>query len=145
MLGSSPYEAKPKDDNVEASSSAEQEWGRENGPIVPNPNFAPTPWRRFEWGNEEEAQGPEPEPTSWGRSRLTRSPRRGEPPSPSSSRSHSPDQCDKMMKNQEVRKAMEKNLQAKGRMKGNLRESQRIRMTRTVTKRLQVMRSFLKT
>ena len=74
----------------EESSSVEQEWGQANDPLLSNPNFAPTPWRRFEWGNETEAQGPEPEPISWGRGR----PRRSSSPSDSSSssRSHSPDQ-----------------------------------------------------
>jgi hypothetical protein len=107
-------------ENKEGSSSAEQEWGQEYGPLVQNPNFAPTPWRRFEWGNAVEEEGPEPEPASWGRSRLSR---RGGPPSPSSSRSHSPDQGEKKKKDQEAKKAMEKKLQAMGKMKVNLREA----------------------
>ena len=76
-------------EDLGGSSSAEPEWGHETGPLVTNPNFARTPWRRFEWGNETDAQGQEPEPTSWGRSRQRSS------SSSSSSRSHSPDQLDK--------------------------------------------------
>ncbi len=71
---------------AEQSSSVEPDCGRANGPLVPDPNFAPMPWRRFEWGNALDRQGPEPEPTSWGRSCPKCS------PSPSSSRSSSPDQ-----------------------------------------------------
>jgi hypothetical protein len=76
-------------EDLGGSSSAEPEWGHETGPLVPDKNFARTPWRRFEWGNETDVQGPEPEPTSWGRSRYRSS------SSSSSSRSHSPDQLDK--------------------------------------------------
>jgi hypothetical protein len=91
-LGCSPYELrtgrKPGDSDLGESSSAVPEWGQDSGSLAPNPNFAPTPWGRFEWGNGAEAQGPEPEPTSWGGSRPQHS------PSPSSSHSNSPDQLD---------------------------------------------------
>jgi hypothetical protein len=50
------------------------EWGQPYGPLASDPNFAPTPWRRFEWNGSENTQGPELEPTSWGRSRPKRSP-----------------------------------------------------------------------
>jgi hypothetical protein len=53
--------------------SAAPEWGQENGPLAPDPNFAPTPWRRFSW-NAVDAEGPEPEPIGWGRGRPKRSP-----------------------------------------------------------------------
>jgi hypothetical protein len=43
------------------------EWGQLHGPLTPDPNFAPTHWRRFEWGDHE-IPGPEPEPTAWGSS-----------------------------------------------------------------------------
>ncbi len=36
---------------AEQSSSVEPVWGQANGPLVQDPNFAPTPWSRFEWGN----------------------------------------------------------------------------------------------
>jgi hypothetical protein len=54
--------------------SSSLEWGQSHGPLLPDPNFAPTPWRRFEWGDDGEIPGPEPEPTAWGRSRLRSSP-----------------------------------------------------------------------
>jgi hypothetical protein len=50
------------------------EWGQSYGPLVPDSNFAPTQWRRFEWGESGNIQGPESEPTSWGRGRPKRSP-----------------------------------------------------------------------
>ena len=33
-----------------------QEWGQAFGPLAPDPNYASTPWRRFEWGNVMDAQ-----------------------------------------------------------------------------------------
>ena len=80
--------------NTESASHANrptsqtQEWGQGNGPLVPDPNYAPTPWRRFEWDQTMDEEGPEPEPTSWGRSRPKRS------SSPSSSSSSSSDDGD---------------------------------------------------
>jgi hypothetical protein len=51
-----------------------EEWGQSHGLLLPDPNFAPTQWQRFEWGEERGVQGPEPEPTSWGRCHPKRSP-----------------------------------------------------------------------
>jgi hypothetical protein len=54
------------------ASSIETEWGPANGILIPDPNFAPIPWRRFQWDNAVDVHGPEPEPISWGRSRPKR-------------------------------------------------------------------------
>ena len=56
------------------SPPTEQEWGSSQGSLEPDPNFAPTPWKPFQWGNNPGPQGPEEEPVAWGRSRLRRSP-----------------------------------------------------------------------
>jgi hypothetical protein len=44
---------------AEQSSSVEPEWGQANGPLLQDPNYAPTPWLPFEWGNALDGQGPE--------------------------------------------------------------------------------------
>ena len=85
-------EERMKEENKPSTSRSPAiapEWGHAKGPLDPDPNFAPTPWSRFSWGNTNDQQGPEPEPISWGRSRTRRSHSPSSSSSTSSSRSSS--------------------------------------------------------